>query len=427
MRVAVVGAGVIGVCTAYFLAEAGHEVVVIERRNNVAEEASFGEPGIFAANSIAPWAAPGMPSAFFSALWKSCSPIRLDSKLSPAMWGWIRLWKKECELARYQINRERMFRLSSYSSDIMLQLRDRYQLDYEQSSGFVQLFRTEQDRQLAQTALKFLTDHDIRHTALDADGIRQIEPALGNSAALAGGIFFPDDGAGNCPLFTRQMRSLAQALGVEFHFGTTVRSIAQQDGGVMLQIDEHNFSADAVVLATGADSAGLLHGLGMHIPTYPIKNYAATVAIRNFDAAPIAALMDEHYKVAITRMDNRIRIAGTAELGARNTARSSDQNAAIQAGEIQAGALHTLLTVANDWFPDACNYNTATFWSSSSLMLPDGPPVIGATAHKNVFVNIGHGTSGWTMAAGAGKLVSAVVSGTATEIDISGLSAARYA
>jgi D-amino-acid dehydrogenase len=165
----------------------------------------------------------------------------------------------------------------------------------------------------------------------------------------------------------------------------------------------------------------------MHIPTYPIKNYAATVAIRNFDAAPIAALMDEHYKVAITRMDNRIRIAGTAELGARNTARSSDQNAAIQAGEIQAGALHTLLTVANDWFPDACNYNTATFWSSSSLMLPDGAPVVGATAHKNVFVNIGHGTSGWTMAAGAGKLVSAVVSGTATEIDISGLSAARYA
>lgn len=422
MRVAVVGAGVIGVCTAYFLAEAGHEVVVIERRNHVAEEASFGEPGILATGSIAPWAAPGMPSALFSQLWKSCTPVKLDSKLSPAMWRWIRLWKKECELARYQINRERMHRLTSYSSDIMQQLRDRYQLDYEQSSGFLQLFRSEQDRQLAQTALKFLTDHGITHAELDADGVRQIEPALGTLAALTGGVFFPDDGAGNCPLFTRQMRSLAQALGAEFYFGATVRSITAQDDGVTLQIDDQSFSADAVVLATGADSTALLNGLGVQLPVYPVKNYAATVAIRNFDAAPVAALMDEHYKVAITRMDNRIRIAGTVELGTRKVARSDDRNSAIQ-----TGALHTLLTVANDWFPDACNYNTATFWSGSSLMLPDGPPVIGETAHKNVFINLGHGSSGWTMAAGAGKLVSALVSRQETEIDMQGLSAARFA
>tara|TARA_R110001599_G_scaffold64023_2_gene178426 strand:+ start:41661 stop:42923 length:1263 start_codon:yes stop_codon:yes gene_type:complete len=420
MRVAVVGAGVIGVCTAYFLAESGHEVVVIERRNNVAEEASFGEPGILATNSIAPWAAPGMPSALFAQLWKSCSPVKLDNKLSPAMWRWIRLWKKECELARYQINRERMRRLTSYSSDIMQQLRDRYQLDYEQSSGLLQLFRSEQDRQLAQASVKFLTDHGITHAELDANGVRQIEPALGTLAALTGGIFFPDDGAGNCPLFTRQMRSLAQTLGAQFHFGATVRSISTQDGGVSLQIDEQSFSADAVVLATGADSAALLNGLGVHLPAYPVKNYAATVAIRNFDAAPIAALVDEHYKVAITRMDNRIRIAGTVGLGTRKTIR--DDNSAIQ-----IGALHTLLTVANDWFPDACNYNTASFWSGSSLMLPDGPPVIGETARKNVFINLGHGTSGWTMAAGAGKLVAALVSNEQAEIDTHGLSLSRFA
>lgn len=422
MRVAVVGAGVIGVCTAYFLAEAGHEVVVIERRNHVAEEASFGEPGILATGSIAPWAAPGMPSVLFSQLWKSCASVKLDSKLSPAMWRWIRLWKKECELARYQVNRERMHRLTSYSSDIMQQLRDRYQLDYEQSSGFLQLFRSEQDRQLAQTALKFLTDYGITHAELDAEGVRQIEPALSTLTALTGGVFFPDDGAGNCPLFTRQMRSLAQALGAEFYFGATVRSITSQDDGVTLQIDDQSFSADAVVLATGADSAALLNGLGLQLPVFPVKNYAATVAIRNFDAAPVAALMDEHYKVAITRMDNRIRIAGTVELGARKVTRSDDRNTAIQ-----TGALHTLLTVANDWFPDACNYNTATFWSGSSLMLPDGPPVIGETAHKNVFINLGHGSSGWTMAAGAGKLVSALVSRQATEIDMQGLSTARFA
>ena len=423
MRVAVVGAGVIGVCTAYFLAEAGHDVLVIERRNNVAEEASFGEPGILGAGSVAPWASPSMPSAFFSALWKSCSPVRLDSKLSPTMWRWIRQWKKECDLARYQINRERMHRLTAYSSEIMLQLRDRYQLDYEQTNGFLQLFRTEQDKQLAQPALDFLREHGITHATLDSnlDAIRQIEPALGSSAALTGGVYFPDGGAGNCPLFTRQIRSLAQALGVQFHFGTKVRSIAQQDDGVTLHTDEKNFSAHAVVLTAGAGSIPLLQELGIHLPAYPVKNYAATISIRNFEAAPIAALMDEHYKVAITRMDSRIRIAGTVELGAREGGQQGTQNT-----KMQAAALRTLLAVADDWFPDACNYNTANFWSGNSLMLPDGPPMIGETTRKNVFVNIGHGASGWAMAAGAGKLASALVSREETEIDATGLTPARY-
>lgn len=413
MQVAVVGAGVIGVCTAYFLAEAGHDVVVIERRNNVAEEASFGEAGILAPCNAAPWAMPGMPGSFFSSLWKSRSPLLLNRTLDPAMWRWIRRWLKECDAARYRINRERMHRIASYSSEITRQLRDRHQLNYEQASGCLQLFRTERDLQLAQPAFDFLLANDIRHTILDAAATRQIEPALHTDTALAGSLHFPEEESGNCPLFTRQIRSLAQAIGVQFHFGSSVKSIHRQDHGISLQIDDRSFPSDAVVLAAGIDSAKLLAPLGLHFPAYPVKSYSATAPIRNFESAPVAALMDESYKIAITRMDNRIRIAGLAELGSHTP-------------QLRQLALSTLLKVADDWFPDACNYNTASFWSGSSLMLPDGPPLLGATPAKNVFVNIGHGSSGWPMAAGAGKLLSDIVSGREPDIDIAGLAPSRY-
>lgn len=413
MQVAVVGAGVIGVCTAYFLAEAGHQVVVIERRNNVAEEASFGDSGILAPNSIAPWATPGAPSSFASYLLKAESPLYFNRMLDPAMWRWIRRWVKECDIARYQTNRDRMQRIAVYSNEIMHQLRAQHQLDYEQAAGYLQLFRTERDLQLAQPAFDFLSAHGIRHDLLDADGVRAIEPALNTSTPLAGSLHFPTDESGNCPLFTRQIRQLAQKMGVEFHFGSNVKSIRQSERGVHLQIDEHNFSADKVVLASGADSARLLAPLSLHLPVCPVKSYSATATIRNFESAPVAALMDESYKVAITRMGKRIRIAGTAELGARTA-------------ELRQSALNTLLKVASDWFPDACNYNTASFWSGTSLMLPDGPPLIGASHAKNVYLNIGHGSTGWAMAAGSGKVLADTLSDRTPDIDLDGLTPMRF-
>lgn len=413
MQVAVVGAGVIGVCSAYFLAEAGHEVVVIERRNNVAEEASFGDSGILAHSSIAPWAAPGMPRALLSYLMKPESPVFFNRVLDPAIWRWMRQWRKECDVARYQTNRDRLQRIAAYSREVMQYLRDRHQLDYEQSTGCLQLLRTEHDVQLAQPALDYMTAHGIRYQLLDVEAARTIEPALHTGTPLAGSIYFPEDESGNCPLFTRHIRSQAQALGVEFHFGSGVRSIQQRDHGVILHIDDQEFSADAVVLATGADSARLLAPLGLHLPVHRVKSVSATATIRNFESAPDASLLDNAYKVAITRMDKRIRVAGTMELGSRNA-------------QLRQTALNTLLKVADDWFPDACNYNTASFWSGTTLMLPDGPPVIGATPVRNVFINIGHGSAGWTMAAGAGKLLTDIVSRRSTEIDIEGLTLSRY-
>jgi D-amino-acid dehydrogenase len=211
------------------------------------------------------------------------------------------------------------------------------------------------------------------------------------------------------------MRQLAHSMGVQFHFGSEVETIRQGERGVSLQIGEQTFAADAVVLASGADSARLLAPLGVQFPFQRVRSVAVTAPIRNFEAAPEAALFDHTYQVAITRMDKRVRVAGTLELGVRNEGNTSRDS-----------ALHTLFKVADDWFPQSCNYHSATIWSGTSLILPDGPPVVGATAARGVFVNLGHGAQGWTMAAGAAKLVADLVSMRETDIDTEGLTPARY-
>jgi D-amino-acid dehydrogenase len=413
MQVAVIGGGVVGVCTAYFLAAAGHEAVVIERYGNVAQETSFGNGGIVAPGSLAPWAAPGMPKKILSYLFKPEAPVLFKPTMDRALWRWMRLWLAECELERFRINNERMQRVSLYSRDILQKLREHYELDYEQTKGVLQLFRTQHERQMAQPAIDLLAENGMAHQVVDVDAARLIEPALAIHTPFAGGLYFPQDESGNCPLFTRQLKTIAQSIGVEFHFNSTVSTLVREDNRISMQIGDRTFRADAVVIAAGIDSVQLLEPLGIHIPLYPVKGYSATAFIKNFDQAPQAALIDESYQVAITRMGSRIRVAGTAELGSRTP-------------DLHAAALRTLVKVGDDWFPDAANYGAATFWCGARPMLPDSAPLLGATPIKNVFINIGHGAAGWTMAAGAGKVVADLVSGNAPDIDMDGLTLSRY-
>lgn len=412
-QIAVIGGGVVGVCTAYFLAEAGHEVVVIERHQNVAQEASFAHAGILAAGHASPWAAPGMPARVLSGLFRSESAVALKPTLDRATWKWIRKWLSECELDRYRINKARMQRVAFYSHEILLQLQEHYQLDYEQTQGVTQLFRTEKDVKMAAPAIDILGENEVSFQMLDAEGVRQLEPALSAQEQLAGGLYLPQDMAGNCPLFVKQLRHIASSIGVQFRFGSTVKAIEPESRGVALLIDGTRLPMDAVVLAAGIESAHLLKSLGINIPLYPVKGYSATAAIRNFDQAPLAAVLDETYKVAINRLGNRIRVAGIAEIGYRDM-------------EIREHATRTLIKVGNDWFPDAANYIKANFWSGIQPMLPDGSPLLGATPMRNVYVNIGHGSTGWSMATGAGKVVADIISGYAPEIDMDGLTLARY-
>jgi D-amino-acid dehydrogenase len=412
-QVAVIGGGVVGVCTAYFLAKAGHEVVVIERRGNVAEETSFGNAGVMAPGYITPWAKPGMPKNLLAYLFRAESPVLLNRSVSPSLWRWVRLWLAECELSRFRTNMERMQRLALYSRDVLQQLRQHVPMEHEQSDGYLQLFRSEQDVLLAEPVRAMLAELDMVHHVIDADAARLIEPALSPSTALAGGLYYPHAETANCPQFTKQMKHLAITMGVQFHFGSNVSMIKQEGARLALQIGPESFSADAVVLAAGIESAHLLKPLGIRLPLYPVKGYSATAVIRDLDTAPRGALMDEAYKVAIARMGNRIRIAGIAELGSRN-------------GTINAAAQRTLSMVGNDWFPGATNYHSATFWSGTQAVLPDGPPILGVTPIKNLFVNIGHGANGLSMALGSAKVLSDVISERTADINLDGLTLARF-
>ncbi|HEY0846081.1 MAG TPA: D-amino acid dehydrogenase [Noviherbaspirillum sp.] len=412
-QVAVIGGGVVGVCTAYFLAEAGHDVAVIERHENVAQEASFANAGIVAPGYVTPWAAPGMPRKLLSQLFRAESPVALKPTLDHELWRWVRRWLSECELERYRINRTRMQRIAFYSRAVLNQLSEHYQLDYERTQGVLQLFRTEKEMRMAEPAIALLAENEVPHRVIDAGEARSIEPALASDTPLAGGIYLPQDEAGNCPLFAKRLKQIASSIGVQFHFSSTVQAIVPESRGVTLQIDDRSFTMDAVVVAAGAESARLLKPLGIDVPLYPVKGYSATAAIRNFDQAPIASILDETYKVAITRLGSRIRIAGTAELGSGDS-------------ELRDRAVRTLIKVGSDWFPDAANYVKANFWCKARPMLPDGPPLIGATPARNVYVNIGHGSAGWAMAAGSGKVVADIVSGFAPDIDMDGLTMTRY-
>ena len=413
MQVAVVGGGVAGVCTAYFLAAAGHQTVVLERYSNVALETSFGNAGLMAPGHAAPWAAPGMPQKLLSYLFKPESPAVLKPGMNPTLWRWMRRWLAECDIARFRVNKMRMQRLAVYSNGLMSLLREHHGLDYEQTRGLVQLFRSQAERAMAQPLLTLLDESGIAHQLLDPDQARLVEPALAYHTPLNSALHIPDDEAGNCPLFTRQLRMIAQDMGVAFHFDSSVDEIAVEGRGVGLRIGDQRFSADAVVVAAGYDSLPLLQKLGLRMPIYPVKAYSASVSIREFEQAPLASLSDESYKVSISRLGTRIRVAGTAELG-------------FPAPELREAALRTLVKVGEDWFPDAANYNASTFWSGVWPMLPDGVPVIGPTPLSNVYVNLGHGASGWAMAAGSGKLIADMISGRQPDIDTEGLTLSRY-
>ncbi|MGI9024038.1 MAG: FAD-dependent oxidoreductase, partial [Burkholderiaceae bacterium] len=321
MRVTVIGAGVVGVCTAWSLAEAGCEVTVIERNRGVAQETSYGNAGLVAPAYVTPWAAPGMPLKILSMLFAHDTPVRFSPTLDPALWRWVGRWLHECRVARFKRNKARMQRLAFYSRDCLASLRTGHGLWYERTEGMLQLLRSERDAKMAATTMAFLKEAGVTHQLLSPAECRVREPGL-SDIAFVGGLFLPDVETGNCPLFTRQLKDLCEERGVRFEFGSAVLRVTTRGDAVSLRVrngsGDSDRAVDAVVIAGGVDSTMLLRRLGIRLPLYPIKGYSATVAIREPTYAPIAAVMDEAYKVAIVRMGNRIRVAGTAELGDRD-------------------------------------------------------------------------------------------------------------
>ena len=414
MKIAVIGAGIIGVTTAYELACDGHEVTVLERRGAVAEEASFANAGLVAPGYVTPWAAPGMPSKVFQHLFSRYAPVKVGLPLSMRELAWIWAWYRACKLDSYLLNRAHLQRLAFYSRERLHHITADLKLTYERSDGYMVLLRSERDSKGVQPGLQVLRDAGVIFKELKPVEAFTIETALNPDTPFFGAVYLPDDEVGNCRQFALMIKSEAQRIGVKFEFNTAVMQVLPS-AGVALGIagEDTPRQFDASVLCAGLDSARLLDPLGLRIPLAAVYGYSVSAAIREPLNAPRSAVMDERYKVAISRLGNRVRVAGSAELGG-----SPDKK--------RSTSLQTLYKVLHDWFPGAANLSSGVQeWKGARPMLPDGPPILGASGIAGLWLNLGHGSSGWALSCGSARAVADLIGGRAPDLDVSGFSAGR--
>lgn len=415
MKVVVLGGGVIGVTTAYYLAKAGHEVTVLDRQKGAALETSFANAGEVSPGYSSPWAGPGVPVKAVKWLLMKHGPLAIRPSLDPSMWSWVLKMLRNCTSARYAVNKARMVPIAEYSRDCLRQLRSEIGLAYdERSQGTLQLFRTQGQLDSIGGDVEVLKKFGVPFEVLDEAGCIAAEPALARvRGKFVGGLRLPDDETGDCHMFTNKLAELAQGA-VTFRYGTTIREIVT-DGrrATAVRTDDELVEGDAFVVAMGSYSPLLLRTLGIKAPVYPIKGYSLTIPIQDEGGAPVSTVMDETYKVAITRLGNRIRVGGTAEIAGYDLALR----------ESRRGALEYSFT---DLFGGGGSVTDATFWCGLRPMTPDGPPIVGHTHIGGLYLNTGHGTLGWTMACGSGRVLADLISGQKPDIDVRELSIKRY-
>ncbi len=417
MKVIVLGGGVVGVSTAWYLAKAGVEVTVLERQDGVALETSFGNAGQISPGYSAPWAAPGIPTKAIKWMFQRHAPLAIQPDGSVYQLQWIAKMLANCNEKSYALNKSRMMRLAEYSRDMIKDLRAETGLDYEgRQGGTLQLFRSQAQVEGMAKDIAVLKECGVDFNVLDPDGCARIEPALAKvKHKLTGGLQLPNDETGDCNLFTSRLAELAAAKGVKFRFGVNISAIETHNGRITgVRIGDEMLTADHYVVALGSYSRDLLQNLGIDIPVYPVKGYSLTVPITSPAMAPVSTILDETYKVAITRFNDRIRVGGMAELAGYNL-------------DLNPRRRETLEMVVGDLYPDGGDIPAATFWTGLRPMTPDGTPIIGATRFANLSLNTGHGTLGWTMSAGSGKVLADQIVGVQPEISVDGLSIQRYA
>jgi D-amino-acid dehydrogenase len=417
MKIAVIGAGIVGITSAFELALDGHEVTVFERRGAAAEETSFANAGIVAPGYVTPWAAPGMPAKVLRHLLSAHSPVRVGLPLSLADVSWMLRWYRSCAPQIYLANRARMHRLAFYSRERLHEISVGLELDYDCSAGYLVMLRSEKEHQLAQPGLQLLREAGVAFGLLNADEARRVEPALNPDTTFAGAVHLPDDGVANCRQVALLLKAQAQRLGASFEFNKTVARIdPARPATILVAGEELPRHFDGVVLCGGVDSAALLKPLGLRLPLAPVYGYSISAPIGEPLNAPRSALMDERYKVAISRLGNRVRVAGSAEIGGTLQSR-------------RASSVQTLYKVLRDWFPGAAQHGNLGVkvqeWKGARPMLPDGPPVIGESGLPGLWLNLGHGSSGWALSCGSARALADLMTGRQPAIDMEGLGVAR--
>ena len=434
MRLAVVGAGIVGVCTSYELLAEGHEVTLFERRGGVAVESSFANAGVQSPGYVTPWAAPGMLRKVLGQLGRRDAAVRLAALPGTALTSWLWRWWRACAKPEYLANRRAMLDLAQASLARTRELSTALQIQHERERGFLVLLRSEQELAQARTGLALLTELDVGLHLVDAAECRRIEPALDEATALRAGIHLPASDVGNCRQFAHGLKNELQRRRVALRFGHAVQRLVPGKSvrveSVLLPSDTEWSGTtpdsvgdrrvdefDAVVVCAALGTAPLLRPHGIRLPLQPVYGYSITLPVRHFEAhpdvGPRAALMDERYKVAISRLGDRVRVAGCAELGGTRK-------------HMAAAPIATLHRVLQDWFPSAARHSQAQTWKGARPMLPDGPPAIGATGVPGIWLNTGHGSSGWALACGSARMVADAIAGRAAAVDPARFSPLRW-
>ena len=415
MKVLVLGGGVIGVTSAWYLAQAGHEVTVVERQPGPALETSHANAGEVSPGYSSPWAGPGVPLKAVKWLLMKHGPLAINPTLDPATWSWVLQMLRNCTSARYAVNKARMVPVAEYSRDCLRELRAATGIRYdERSQGTLQLFRSQYQLDGIGGDVEVLKQFGVAFEVLDRAGCAAAEPALAHvSEKFVGGLRLPGDETGDCRLFTERLADLA-APSVDFRFGVTVKGLLREGGRVAgAHTDQGDIRADVVVVALGSYSPKMVKPLGIRIPVYPVKGYSVTLPIADETRAPVSTVMDETYKIAITRLGDRIRAGGTAEIAGFDTSLRLSRREPLE---------HSV----KDLFGGGGKWEDVTFWTGLRPMTPDGPPIIGKTPVDGLYLNTGHGTLGWTMACGSGRVLSDIISGRPPDIDVADLGVSRY-
>ena len=416
MHVLILGSGVIGVTNAYYLAKEGHQVTVVDRQSSAGMETSFANAGQISPGYSAPWAAPGVPKKAVKWMLSRYAPLIVNFKPEWDKLKFVTRMFANCTEKAYGINKDRMLRLAEYSRLCLLELDKELEFDYNhERKGTLQIFRTEAQLKASAKDIAVLEAINVPYELLDADGCVAVEPGLADvKKDIVGGLRLVNDMTGDCFKLTTQLMNKCREMGVDFKFDTSINKLNMDKGKISsVSTSTGKLTADKYIMALGCYSTKLLKEVGIDSPVYPVKGYSLTIPVINENAAPISTIMDETYKVAVTRLGNRIRIAGVAELTGYDLSIGKKQRA-------------TMRHVISNLFPNGTDLTEDNAWCGLRPMTPDGTPIIGKTDISNLFLNTGHGTLGWTMSFGSARVSTDIVCGRAPEILSDNFAISRY-
>ena len=417
MKVLIVGAGVVGITTAYYLRADDHEITVIERQTGAGLETSFANAGQLCRYTARPWAAPSVPSMIIREFGRADAPFLVHLRADPAMWRWLAKFLLQCRGSKHQTTRSNLMRIAVHSANLMDELVKTENVNFNhERNGVLHLFRNQKSLDHATDEERHIKDPEAHGEALNRDGCIAIEPALAqNPSQFIGGIFHRHEQTGDAHRFTKELSKLLKTRGVIFRYGVNAQQILSKGNRVSgLSTDQGVIESDAVVISAANSSAQLLNSAYPKLPIYPVKGYSITVQTSGFNGAPKIGIQDHSRKIGFSRLGEQLRAAGTAEFGARDDAPDHTR-------------IEALCNQTRILFPGAGEFETAKTWAGLRPMTPDGAPIVGRTKWKNLFVNTGHGSLGWSLACGSSHIIADVVSERTPAIDLTGLTIDRFA